>query len=231
MPKRELNKTNLSDLVVQRIKEYIVENNLLFGDRLPPEQELATMFGVSRISIREATKALNFIGVIDAAPRRGLTIGRVNIPRVANILSFQFMLNSYPKLQILKARQIIEIGSLQHAMKAVVSNDNLYHTLINLCDQLDNTHDPKEFLEGDVKFHRTLVEAADAKPLLVFIDVLNAFFHHFQIELLTKSETDRTGGSKVHRKIVTSLRNSDLIGAETAMREHLEVFNGYFKND
>jgi DNA-binding FadR family transcriptional regulator len=34
------------------------------GDRLPTENELAAGFGVNRLSLREATKALEFLGRI-----------------------------------------------------------------------------------------------------------------------------------------------------------------------
>ena len=58
---------NLSDVIAGRIKNFIITNQLKPGDRLPTEHEMATQFGVSRVSVREATKALGFIGVLDCA--------------------------------------------------------------------------------------------------------------------------------------------------------------------
>ena len=43
-------------------KLYSLRTNLCPGDRLPTEQEFSELFGVSRTSIREATKALSFFG-------------------------------------------------------------------------------------------------------------------------------------------------------------------------
>lgn len=220
-----LKKTNLSDLVVKRIREYIVINNLKVGDRLPTEQEMATMFGVSRISIREATKALNFLGIIKAAPRRGLTVGPVDMEKMTEILGFHFLLDDFPKDLLLKARMVIEVGSLQYAMDAVASNDLLYQKLIAMCDKLDQTKDTTRFIEGDVEFHRTLVEASKVTPLVVFNDVISTFFLKFRHELLRMSEGALTTGSQVHRKLVMSLRNKDLIGAEKTLRQHLDTFD------
>jgi len=70
-----IERTQLSEMVASRIRDHIIEHSLGEGDRLPTEHELADQFGVSRGSIREATKALGFLGIIRSAPRRGLTVG------------------------------------------------------------------------------------------------------------------------------------------------------------
>ncbi|MDO8302817.1 MAG: FCD domain-containing protein [Sedimentisphaerales bacterium] len=221
----DVTKTNLSELIVTRIREYIETNNLRVGDRLPTEQEMADMFGVSRISLREATKALNFLGIIRAAPRRGLTVGPVDMNKLTEILSFHFMLDNYPKELLLNARMVIEVGSLQYAMKAIIDNNVLYEKLVAICDRLDKTKDPEKFLKGDTEFHRTLVEASGVHPLLAFNDVISAFFTKFRLEFLTKTDSARSKGSQVHRKIIAALHDGDLIEAEKIMRHHLEVYS------
>ena len=219
----DVTKVNLSELIVTRIREYIEANNLTVGDRLPTEQEMANMFGVSRISVREATKALNFLGIIQAAPRRGLTLGPVDMNKLTEILIFHFMLDDYPKELLLNTRMVIEIGSLQYTMKALIDNDTLYEKLIAICDKLDKTKDPEEFLKGDTEFHRTLIEASGVHPLLAFNDVISAFFTKFRLELLTKADSLRFKGSQVHREIIFALRKGNLTEAEKMMRHHLHV--------
>jgi DNA-binding FadR family transcriptional regulator len=53
------------------VAEYIVDASLKPGDRLPTETELAARFGVSRLSLREATKALELLGIVEARPGKG----------------------------------------------------------------------------------------------------------------------------------------------------------------
>ena len=48
-----------------RIKQLIIENGLKPGDRLPTELEMADRFGVSRVSVREATKDRNIFYMVD----------------------------------------------------------------------------------------------------------------------------------------------------------------------
>ena len=72
----------LSEMVAHKIKEMIIDQSLKPGDRLPTEHEMAQRFGVSRVSVREATKALAFLGIIHSAPRRGKTLGEVDMQQV-----------------------------------------------------------------------------------------------------------------------------------------------------
>jgi DNA-binding FadR family transcriptional regulator len=119
---------------------------------------------------------------------------------------------------------VVEMGSLQYAMVAIASDNSLYEKLIAICDTLDKTKDAELFLEGDTEFHRVLVEASGVHPLMVFNDVISAFFKKFRLELLNTSDSARLRGSQVHRDIVNALHEHRLIDAETAMRNHLAVF-------
>ncbi|MEI8384207.1 MAG: GntR family transcriptional regulator, partial [Planctomycetota bacterium] len=73
-----IERSKLRDVVADRLKTFILDGNLKSGDRLPTEAELAARFGVSRPSLREATKSLEFLGIVEARPGRGLIVGSVN---------------------------------------------------------------------------------------------------------------------------------------------------------
>lgn len=64
----------IHEAVQDAIKNYIAENGLRVGDALPPEGELARQLGVSRTSVREATKALDVLGVIEVRLGSGLYV-------------------------------------------------------------------------------------------------------------------------------------------------------------
>src|SRR5260370_5554901 len=52
------------DLVVEEIKRWIAERRLGPGDKLPKEDELQTLFGVSKGTAREALKSLEVQGLV-----------------------------------------------------------------------------------------------------------------------------------------------------------------------
>ena len=78
----------IRDVVVERLKSYITSGGLKPGDRLPNETELAVKFGVSRLSLREATKGLELFGIVESKAGVGLTVGQVNLERVTGHLGF-----------------------------------------------------------------------------------------------------------------------------------------------
>lgn len=214
-----LERRNLSDQVAERIKEYIIENELKPGDRLPTEHELAERFGVSRISIREATKALAFIGIIDAAPRRGLSVGRVNMHRVSEFLSFHLAINDFPAEQLVETRIVIETGGLPHVANRIAEDTAVYERLSELNSRLTNETNLKELIALDLAFHRELLDASGMKPLVAFNDLLQIFFRRFR-EGIEQAEWSKVHDS--HQQILDSLRNNQLQTACDELRTHIE---------
>ena len=55
-----------TDQAIAKIKELISSGEFTAGSRLPTERELTQRFGVSRSSLREATRALAMVGVLES---------------------------------------------------------------------------------------------------------------------------------------------------------------------
>lgn len=214
-----LERRNLSDQVADRIKEFIIEHGLKPGDRLPTEHDLADRFGVSRISIREATKALAFIGILDSAPRRGLSVGTVNMHRVSEFLGFHLAINDYPSEQLIETRIVIESGGLPHAAKRIAEHPAIYERLCDLNDQLRSAKRVEAWIELDIAFHRELLNASGLKPLVAFNDLLDLFFRRFR-ESVKKGEWK--AGIESHQRLIDALRDGKLQTACDELREHIE---------
>jgi GntR family transcriptional repressor for pyruvate dehydrogenase complex len=215
-----LERRNLSETVAERIKQYIIDNGLKPGDRLPTEQELCDRFGVSRVCTREATKALSFLGIIDAAPRRGLAVGRLDMKRVTHYLGFHFAISDFPLAQLLDARNVIETGALPHVMRQMAKDPAIYS---RLTAQAEEARRPGKNLDqriaADVAFHHALLDASGVQPLLAFHDLLTIFFDRFRRSL---ARGDWEGGMKQHLEILDALRAGELTRACDLLAAHLE---------
>jgi len=62
---------NAFEVTVERLAQGIKLGVLIEGDRLPPERELSSTFGVSRVTLREAIKALREGGLVESRRGRG----------------------------------------------------------------------------------------------------------------------------------------------------------------
>jgi DNA-binding FadR family transcriptional regulator len=214
-----IERRNLSEVVAERIRQYIIDNGLKAGDRLPTEQELSERFGVSRVSTREATKALGFLGIIDAAPRRGLVVGRIDMKRLTSYLGFHLAISDFPRQQLLDARVVIETGALAHALRRVAEEPELYGRLMTAANALEAAPDLDGRIAADAAFHRALLDASGVGPLMAFHDLLAIFFDRFRRSL---ARSDWENAIRQHRQIVDALRTGDLKLACDLLTRHID---------
>jgi DNA-binding GntR family transcriptional regulator len=69
-------RASLHDELVARLRDLIVEGELVPGARVP-ERALCERFGVSRTPLREALKVLASEGLLELLPNRGATVARL----------------------------------------------------------------------------------------------------------------------------------------------------------
>lgn len=67
----KIKKTSFSDLVCQSLQSQIASGKLKEGDKLPSENDMAAMFGVSRLTVRLAIQKLNAMGVLETRQGSG----------------------------------------------------------------------------------------------------------------------------------------------------------------
>ena len=65
-------KNSVPETIIEEIQQKITAGELLPGEKLPSERALAQMFSVSRSSVREAMKALQYMGFVGNSRGRRL---------------------------------------------------------------------------------------------------------------------------------------------------------------
>lgn len=78
------NKKSLSNLVYRDLKEKILKNKLLPGDKLI-EMEIASNLGVSRTPVREALKKLEEDGLVTSFPRKSFIVSKISVKEAKNL--------------------------------------------------------------------------------------------------------------------------------------------------
>ena len=210
-------------MVVSKLREYIIENGLKPGDKLPTEGELTELYDVSRVSVREATKALSFLGIVDAAPRRGLTVGNVSMERVSKYLGFFFAVSDYPMEELIDTRIIIETGGLRQLAQRMTDNPKIYAKLSAINDKLRSTNKLTDWIQGDIEFHRLLVASSGLSALSAFNDLLQVFFLKFREDFPKSQWKD---GAKTHQEIIDALRNGKVDKATKLLSLHIDSHRG-----
>jgi DNA-binding FadR family transcriptional regulator len=218
-----LRRPKLRDQAAEQIKQFIIEHRLAPGDRLPTEQQLAASLGVSRLSVREATKSLEFLGIVEAKTGVGLTVGRIDMGLVTKHLGFHPGLLDADPVQLIDSRVILEIGVLPHVARRMKNDKSIEKRLRGLIEQFRSARDFKKWIAVDIDFHQSLLEASGLDPLVAFGDLLQIFFQRFR-ESVKKAEWEASIDS--HVTIVDLLKAGDILKATAELRQHIESHKG-----
>ncbi len=205
-----------------RLRDYIREHGLVPGDRLPSEAELAAELGVSRLSLREATRSLQTLGVIEAQPGNGLFVAAFSFRPIIEQLPYGLADSTRAIDEILTAREAMEVGLMPAVARA--EDDEALERCAQLAREMIATEERGEdFLDLDAEFHRTLYRGL-RNPLVE--NLIELFWHLFG-ELFHRAGTAMPGGPSqdrglAHLRVVEALQARDADLAIRRMREHFE---------
>ncbi len=216
---KTLPRRKIRDQAAAQVKELIALEQLRPGDRLPTETELAETFGISRLSVREATKALEYLGIVEAKTGVGLTVGQIDLQRMTEHLSFHPALHRADPLQLIDTRVIIETGVLPHVARRMAEDRSTYDRLRSVADRFRSARKLQTWIDLDIEFHRTLLESSGLAPLVAFGDLLHVFFQRFR-ESVKKAQWQ--AGAESHLRIIDALRDGDIAAAADELRQHIE---------
>lgn len=93
----------------------IQEDGLVAGDKLPSERELSERLKVGRSSVREALRALEFLGLIETRRGEGTYIKEVGNHRLIDLLGMFLLQDERAKEDLAETKWLIERLCLQLA--------------------------------------------------------------------------------------------------------------------
>jgi GntR family transcriptional repressor for pyruvate dehydrogenase complex len=216
-----IDRSGITELVVQRIKELLARGDLRAGSRLPPERDLADMLHISRPSLRTALKALSVMGIIRAKPGAGTYIAE-SIPEVfTEPMHFMTLINNTSVEELFEARRIIEAGLAELAAERATDADITLLTK-EVEGMKATTGDPEEFLKHDVRFHQVMARAANNKLMSGVMDTVAELLFHIRRQTVSHAR-DLTAAVEWHEKIIAAMRKHDAKQAKEMLSGHLRA--------
>lgn len=98
------------------IRQLIRDKELLPGDPLPSESELAAMFKVSKPTVRESVRRLEVLGHVLVRRGVGLQVGDFDFRHVVDSLPYEYLTTGDVLLDLLEVRAVLEEGFLRRAL-------------------------------------------------------------------------------------------------------------------
>jgi GntR family transcriptional repressor for pyruvate dehydrogenase complex len=201
------------------IKSLILSGQLLAGDVLPPERDLAAMLGISRPSLREAIRALTALNVLQPRHGGGTYVSSLDARLLSKPINFILRADPTNFEFLFEVRKVLEVGAARLAAAKIT--DEEVAELAQLADDSGRALSrPSRYMSYDVEIHSKIIEVM-ANPIYLS-------FYESIIDLSIESRRRTTRITAVrqqahldHLAIVSALRDRDPDAAAQAMSDHL----------
>ncbi|MCU1515856.1 MAG: FadR family transcriptional regulator [Pseudarthrobacter sp.] len=208
----------LYEQLVEQILAYIESAQLVPGDLLPAERDLAERLGVSRATLAQALVALEVLGVIDVQHGTGAVLARR--PSVASVIKgLREHRSRLP--EIVEARSTLEVK-----LAALAAERRTEQDLAAIDSALEvmaaEIGEGDRGAHGDELFHQAVTGAAHSAVLAQLMAVIAEMVLETRIESLGQPGRPEQSLAS-HRKIADAIRAQDPDRAAEAMLAHIEM--------
>jgi GntR family transcriptional repressor for pyruvate dehydrogenase complex len=208
------------DAIANALIQYIAENELQGGDRLPSERELVEMIGASRLPLREALSVLKGLGIVEARHGKGIFVKQLDPRAVFGMLS--------PLLRVqagIDVRHLFEVRlPLETGIAALAAEHRSTENLSVLEDELAamraSIRSRPAFVAHDKIFHQELARATGNPVFCVFMASLTDLLAELH-ERYRDNVAFRRAALREHEDILDAVRRRDAMAASEAVRQHL----------
>ncbi len=222
-------RTSVVEQIIDKIKEAVLEGQLSRGEKLPSENILAEMFGVSRGPIREALTALRVAGVLEVKQGDGTRIReKIPLSPMAPVL-FALLLQEGSPVEAFELREMLEIGTLDVVMDKAQEADfeKMQKTIGQLeTDLKEDTTDSKLLAHHNLNFHYAFAKATHNE---LIVELIQAFWEvfSFSIQKSMKDRKDIQRAIKNHTAILQALKKKDISKGKEAIKQAVRDWEVY----
>ena len=210
------NKTEkVSGNIVTQIRDAVLSGQIKPGDKIASEKELTMQFAVSKATMREAIRVLEFMGLVEI--RKGLAGGvfvakvdmKTTINSIVNFLHFKYVSIH----DITMVRYIMEPPVAQMAASRIQPKD-IEKIKAMIAEHITQTQ---------IGFHRYLARFSQNPIHILIMDFIDNMLKDIKLNLNLGPEFYRNV-AEAHQRILECLIHKDGIGARReVIKDLLEV--------
>lgn len=214
-----------TEIILEQIKQFMIDGQLNPGDKLPTEMELAERFQVSRTSIREALSALSLTGILEIRQGEGIYVKHSPSNAIIEPLTFILLMEKNHVQNILEVRRALEIVAVDLAAQRRSETD--LEALGRLVAEMERDLPEAANSESlDLAFHLALATSSK-NPLLdrLMNTVQEIIGQTLQVTRTLWLLSSQAGTTRQlfeeHNAIYLAVRNKENEKARALMYEHL----------
>jgi len=207
--------------IIEKIASTLEDDSIDKNEYFFKEGDFVNEFNVSRSTVREAVRSLEVRGYVERIHGKGVKAINRSVQVVAHSINDMIMRGGSTMEDMIEVRRIIEVKA---AGLAAVRRDEKH------CDEMseyisimkDKNVNYNKYLDADLAFHRA-VTAATKNNILIALVRSYEYILRDAITASTDKDYRPELTQKYHENIYKCILDKDKIGAETAMKNHLDA--------
>jgi len=216
---RPVQKTRVSEDIIDQIRDLITSGRLKPGDRLPAERELAQTFSVSRSAVREAMRAMESLGVIEARAGEGTFMATTAGGPKRDVFTATLFQAWDTQHKLFEVRRVIEPDLAALAARRATA-DQIEKLRATLSEQEAEVQRGGTGVKQDSAFHFLMAEATGNEILVRIMDSLMDLLLKTREESLQHDKRPARS-LKQHRAMLRAIEARNPRAAERLMYQHI----------
>jgi GntR family transcriptional repressor for pyruvate dehydrogenase complex len=207
--------------VVARLRDMIHSGEILAGDRLPPERDLAKLLGVSRPTLRAGIRSLSTVGILQSRQGAGTFVSDAKGSPTLDSSPLRMLsaLHGFTSDEMFEARLALEMSIAGLAAERATS-EQMTLMAEEITGMYASLTDPEQYLVHDMKFHQTIAAASGNRILTALMNMVATILYDHRSKTV-KLARDLKQSAEQHHNIYRAMREHDPEAARKAMHDHL----------
>ncbi len=197
------------------LMQWIKDNGLQAGDRIPPELTLSKILNASRSSIREAIAILKSRNIVESRQGYGTYLcespGLVDDPLGLYFYDDDTALaKDWGIVRLIIEPSITELAAINATPEDISKLLESWEILT------ESRSDPAKHFTADAEFHKLLAEATHNVVIMKLFPIIQEGIHHFMSET---DSIDTPDTRRLHHEILKAVVTHDASKARKAMED------------
>lgn len=218
-------KTTSVNIVINAVKELLLQKRLLPGQKMPNEMEIANGLGVSRGTVREALKILSAFGIIEIKVGNGTYVSKTPQKSALDPTLFGLLLVDADTKKLSEFRTMIETDIVRLIFQYLPDNKQEIEQLKSnvaelesLCGRGENPQNAELTYQNDIEFHKLMGKASHNELAeRVYEFIIDTFAYSIKISHMHQRMGEMA--LKTHKMILEAVLDHNLELAKDAVAE------------
>jgi len=218
---RPIRSGNAFEETVERLLTAIKLGLVAPGERLPSERDLSGRLSVSRVTLREAIRALQRAGYVESSRGRyGGTFVNKSLPELSKAAARKLAAEAGGDVEdVLTLREVLEAGAAEQAASERLDGGQRERLLASL-HECAATADVADYRRRDSRLHMAIAEASGSQSLTSAVAGIR-MRANVLLDAIPVLERNLKHSDYQHARIVSAILAGDEMQAREAMKEHL----------